>query len=161
MQKFHHDELKTFNIGADLTDKQWRAVFRQLIALGFLEADAEAYGAFKLTDAARGVLKGEITVSFREEAERPRKRDRSKKAAFVSSLHSSASGPLLDALRQWRHATAREHGVPAYVVFHDSTLEAIAAIRPKALDDLRNISGIGAKKLERYGEALLAITRGN
>jgi len=105
VQKFHHDELKTFNIGADLTDKQWRAVFRQLIALGFLEADAEAYGAFKLTDAARGVLKGEISVSFREEAERPRKRDRSKKAAFVSSLHSSASGPLLDALRQFPERT--------------------------------------------------------
>ena len=132
-----------------------------MIALGFLEADAEAYGAFKLTAAARDVLKGEITVSFREEAERPRKRERSKKAAFVSSLHSPVSGPLLDALRKWRHATAREHGVPAYVVFHDSTLEAIAATQPRTLDDLRGISGIGAKKLEQYGEALLKMAREN
>jgi ATP-dependent DNA helicase RecQ len=161
VQQYRHDELKTYNVGADLTDKQWRAVFRQLIALGFLEADAEAYGAFKLTDASRDILKGETTVSFREEVERPRKRERSRKAAFVSSLHSPVSGPLLDALRAWRHATAREHGVPAYVVFHDSTLEAIAATPPQTLDDLRGISGIGAKKLERYGEELLAITREN
>jgi ATP-dependent DNA helicase RecQ len=161
VQRFRHDELTTFNVGADLTDQQWRAVFRQLIALGFLEADAEAYGAFKLTDAARDVLKGEITVSFRAEAERPRQRERSRKAAFVSSLHSPVAGPLLDALRAWRHATAREHGVPAYVVFHDSTLEAIAATRPRTLDDLRGISGIGAKKLERYGEALLTIASEN
>ena len=161
VQRFRHDELTTFNVGADLTDKQWRAVFRQLIALGFLEADAESYGAFKLTDAARGVLVGEISVSFREAVERPRKRERSRKAAFVSSLHSPVAGPLLDALRAWRHATAREHGVPAYVVFHDSTLEAIAATRPRTLDDLRGLSGIGAKKLERYGEALLTIAREN
>ena len=161
VQRFRHDELKTFNVGTDLSDKQWRAVFRQLIALGFLEADAEAYGAFKLTAAARDVLKGEITVSFREEAERPRKRERSKKAAFVSGLHSPVSGPLLDALRKWRHATAREHGVPAYVVFHDSTLEAIAATQPRTLDDLHGISGIGAKKLEQYGEALLKMAREN
>jgi ATP-dependent DNA helicase RecQ len=159
VQRFRHDKLKTYNVGADLTDKQWRAVFRQLIALGFLEADAESYGAFKLTDAARGVLMGEISVSFREAVERPRKRERSRKAAFVSSLRSPASGPLLDALREWRHATAREHGVPAFVIFHDSTLEAIAATQPKTLGDLCGISGIGVKKLERYGEALLAITR--
>jgi ATP-dependent DNA helicase RecQ len=74
-------------------------------------------------------------------------------------LHSAQSEPLLDALREWRRATAREHGVPAYVIFHDSTLEAIAATQPRTLDDLRGITGIGAKKLERYGEALLTITR--
>jgi len=161
VQRFRHDELKTYNVGADLTDKQWRAVFRQLIALGFLEADAESYGAFKLTNAARGVLMGEISVSLREAVERPRQRERSRKAAFVSSLRSPASGPLLDALREWRHATARQHGVPAFVIFHDSTLEAIAATQPQTLGDLRGISGIGAKKLERYGEALLTITREN
>ena len=94
VQRFRHDELKTFNVGADLSDKQWRAVFRQLVALGFLEADAEAYGAFKLTDAARDVLKGEVTVSFREEAERPRKRERSRKAAFVEQFAQSCFRPL-------------------------------------------------------------------
>jgi len=153
-----HDELKTWKVGAALTDKQWRAVFRQLVALGYLDADAESYGAFKLTAAARGVLKGETAVSFREEAERPRKRERGQKAVAAGAARNPNAGPLLEALREWRRATAREHNVPAYVVFHDATLEAIAAARPRTLDDLGGISGIGAKKLERYGAALLEIT---
>jgi ATP-dependent DNA helicase RecQ len=161
VERLRHDQLKTWNVGSDLTDKQWRAVFRQLIALDFLEADAESYGAFKLTNAAGAVLRGEITVSMREEAERPRKRERGKKVTTVGGLQRPVSGPLLDALRAWRSATAREHGVPAYIVFHDSTLEAVAATQPRMLDDLRGISGIGATKLERYGEALLAIVRGD
>ncbi len=159
VQRLRHDELKTWSVGAELTDKQWRAVFRQLVAHGFLEADAEAYGAFKLTNAAGAVLRGEITVPMREEAERPRKRERGKKAAAVAGVHGPVSGPVLEALRTWRSATAREHGVPAYVVFHDSTLAAVAATQPRTLDDLRGISGIGATKLERYGEALLSIVR--
>jgi ATP-dependent DNA helicase RecQ len=154
VQRFGHHSLSTWSIGADLSDTQWRAVFRQLVALGFLEADSEAYGAFKLTDAARGVLKGAVTVSLREEADKPRKRERGRKAAAPGAY----SGPLLQALREWRLTTAREHGVPAYVVFHDATLEAIAAAQPRSLDDLRGITGIGATKLERYGRALLTIT---
>jgi ATP-dependent DNA helicase RecQ len=101
------------------------------------------------------VLKGNVAVSFREEIERPRKRAKRERASTGSS---SASSPLLEALRKWRVETAREHGVPAYVVFHDSTLESLAALRPRSLDELKRISGIGAAKLERYGEALLAIT---
>ena len=158
VSRFGHAAIKTFGSGSDLSDKQWRAVFRQLIALGHLESNE--HGALRLTEAARGVLKGETTVSFREEAEKPRKRARgSRKSAFVEGLNHPSAGPLLDALRAWRAATAREHNVPAYVVFHDSTLEAIAAAPPGNLDDLRGISGIGAKKLERYGEAILEIVR--
>jgi ATP-dependent DNA helicase RecQ len=156
VQRYAHDALSTWGIGAGLSDPQWRAVFRQLVALGFLEPDAEAFGALKLTGAARGVLKGEVSVSFREDAEKPRKRDRARKAAAAPLAPHAA--PLLDALREWRLATARDHGVPAYVVFHDATLAAIAAARPRTLDDLRGITGIGATKLERYGPALLAIT---
>jgi len=157
VQRLHHDALSTWRIGTDVSDRQWRTVFRQLIALGFLESDSEAYGALKLTEAARGVLKGEVSVSFREEAERPRKRERGKKASMAAGSQISASDPLLQALRDWRLVTAREHRVPAYVILHDSTLAAIAAARPRTVDDLRGISGIGAKKLERYGEVLLAI----
>ena len=158
VQRFGHDRLPTFRVGADLSDKQWRAVYRQLVALGHLHADAEAYGAFKLTESARAILKGEINVSFREDAEQPRTRhSRSKKADFVASLGNSSSDPLLQALREWRRSTALEHGVPAYVVFHDSTLEAIAAARPQSTHELRGISGIGEKKLERYGQALLSV----
>jgi ATP-dependent DNA helicase RecQ len=155
-----HDELKTWKVGADLTDRQWRAIFRQLVALGYLGTDAEAYGAFKLTEAARGVLKGETAVSFREEAEQPRRRERGRKAVAAAAVLGASAGPLLEALREWRRVTAREHNVPAYVVFHDATLAAIAAARPRTLDDLRAISGIGVKKLERYGAALLALTQG-
>ncbi|HKA40916.1 MAG TPA: DNA helicase RecQ [Burkholderiales bacterium] len=163
VQRLRHDKLTTWKIGADLTDRKWRAIFRQLVALGFLEAHADAHGALKLTEAARGVLKGELTVSFREEGARLRRNDRSGRArtgtsAAVAGWHSPGSGLLLDALRAWRLATAREHGVPPYVVFHDSTLAAIAIARPRTLDELRCISGIGERKLERYGEALLAIT---
>ena len=158
VQRLRHDELTTWNIGADMSDQQWRAAFRQLIALGFLETDSDAYGALKLTQAARGVLKGEVAVSFREEVERPRKRERRKNLTAAAGAHVDSADPLLQALREWRLAIAREHGVPAYVVFHDSTLQAIAAARPRTLEDLRGIPGIGAKKLDRYGEALLAIT---
>ena len=157
VQRFGHDDLTTWNIGADLTDKQWRAVFRQLVAMGFLEADGEAFGALKLTDSARGVLKGEVSVTLREDTERPRSK-RGRKSATVRSAMGAHAAPLLQALREWRVATARDHGVPAYVVFHDATLEAIAATRPRTIDDLRGITGIGEKKLERYGKALLSIT---
>jgi ATP-dependent DNA helicase RecQ len=160
VQRFRHDQLTTWGIGAGLTEPQWRAVFRQLVVLGFLDADNEAYGAFRLTDAARGVLKGEVTVAFREEVAGHR-RERGRRTATATLTHAARTGPLLQALRDWRLATARDHGVPAYVVFHDATLEAIAAARPQTLDDLRGISGIGAKKLERYGRALIALTSAN
>ncbi|MGZ5259946.1 MAG: DNA helicase RecQ, partial [Burkholderiales bacterium] len=159
VQRFRHDVLTTWKIGADLSDKQWRAVFRQLIALGYLDADSEAYGALKLTESARRVLTGQVRVSFREEVAAPRRRDRRGSRGPAPALPQHAhQGPLLEALRNWRLAIAREHGVPAYVVFHDTTLESIAAARPQTMADLRGISGVGARKLERYGEALLAIT---
>jgi ATP-dependent DNA helicase RecQ len=160
VKQLRHNELKTFAVGADRNEMQWRAIFRQLIALGYVEADAEAYGAFKLTEAARGVLTGTTQVSLREEAAKAKGGKRGAKAARV--LPASA-GPgaqaLLDALREWRKKTAGEHGVPAYVVFHDATLASIAAARPRAVEDLHGISGIGATKLARYGQALIDVVR--
>jgi ATP-dependent DNA helicase RecQ len=129
-----------------------------LVALGFLEADSDAYGALKLTESARAVLKGELTVSLREDAASSGKRQRRAKPASTGGEPHANVSPLLQALRDWRLQTAREHGVPAYVVFHDSTLESIAAAQPQNIEDLRGISGIGARKLERYADALLAIT---
>ncbi len=159
--QFRHDQLKTFGVGAAMSDQQWRAVFRQLIALGFLEADAEAYGAFKLTGAARGVLSGDTRVSLREQVERPRAGRRGARDKRGAALLPAAAGPgapaLLEALRAWRLATAQEHKVPAYVIFHDATLAAIAAGQPRTADELRGISGIGATKLDRYGAALIEI----
>ena len=171
-----HDQLSTFGIGKDTPEAQWRAVFRQMVAMGYLYADSEAYGVLKLEDAARGVLKGETAVQLREETAAPKKakeRSRGRGAARSSGDHRAKTGShsgsqadiqieegtpaaaLFDALRAWRAAVAREHGVPAFVVFHDSTLAAIAAQRPASLTQLRAISGVGEAKLTRYGVALL------
>jgi ATP-dependent DNA helicase RecQ len=155
-----HDRLSTFGIGADRDERQWRAVFRQLVALGHLWADGEAFGALKLTQTARQVLKGGTSVMLREQAARPARVKRGKKTVARETAGAAAlDSALLRALRAWRLGIAREHGVPAFVVFHDATLETIAALRPGTHEALRGVSGIGEKKLERYGEALLEVVR--
>jgi len=155
-----HDRLSTFGIGGDLDERQWRTVFRQLVALGHLRADGEAFGALKLTQTARQVLKGETSVMLREQPVRPSRVRRGKQAVGRESLGAAApDSALLRALRAWRLGVAREHGVPAFVVFHDGTLETIAALRPGTREALRGVSGVGEKKLERYGEALLEVVR--
>ena len=150
-----HEQLNVFGIGADLDEAAWRNVFRQLVALGFAEPDHDAYGALKLTDASRTVLKGEQPVEMRQL--QPRKGKVSKSRSAAAAGLSSADAGLLDQLKAWRLEQAREQSVPAYVILHDRTLAEIAASRPRDIDALGMISGIGAKKLERYGAALLAL----
>jgi ATP-dependent DNA helicase RecQ len=139
-----------------------RAALRQLVAMGHLRADSEAFGALKLTDSARGVLRGETTVMLREETGRrdrtSRRRSKSGDAPVGAAGKSAvANSDLLAALKAWRSETARKRGVPAYVVLHDSTIEGIAASRPATLSALRGIPGIGDKKLEHYGGELIAL----
>jgi ATP-dependent DNA helicase RecQ len=162
VQQFGHDKLSVFGIGADLNDRQWRAALRQLVAMGHLRADSEAFGALKLTDSARGVLKGETAVMLREETGRrertSRRRAKPGDAPAGATGSSAVANPgLLAALKAWRSETARTRGVPAYVVLHDSTIEGIAASRPTTLTALRGIPGIGDKKLEHYGGELIAL----
>jgi ATP-dependent DNA helicase RecQ len=156
-----HEKLSVFGVGAELNERQWRGVIRQLVALGHLQSDSEAFGGLKLTDSARGVLKGETGVMLREESpDRAGKRNRQKpaKSGTISADAGQARASSLYAtLRSWRSDIARQHGVPAYVVLHDSTLEGIVAARPRSLDQLRSVPGIGDKKLEHYGEALLGL----
>jgi ATP-dependent DNA helicase RecQ len=156
-----HDQLSTYGIGADLDARQWKGVFRQLVALGLLEVDVEGHGSLRLTDASRPVLKGEQPVALREETTRTRERERgSRRGAGPAPAPLSAEGlPLFDALRNLRATLAREQSVPAYVIFHDATLRAIAERRPESLAELGTISGVGAAKLERYGEQVLATLR--
>jgi ATP-dependent DNA helicase RecQ len=159
VRQLGHDTLKTFGVGADLSDKQWRALFRHLVASGHLDADAEAFGALRLTSSARAILKGEQSVALREAATDVRGTKRRARAPGKTSPvpdNPGAAGTL-DALRAWRRDTAQSHGVPAYVIFHDATLMEIASRAPASLDELATISGIGAKKLERYGSELLAL----
>src|ERR1700761_4338354 len=161
VKQFGHDKISVFGIGAELNEKQWRAVIRQLVAMGHLQPDAEAFGALKLTETARGVLKGETEVMLREEAAGARVRPSRTKSrrgdlASVASGSGKTGDPsLIGALRAWRTEVARQRGVPAYVVLHDSTIDAIAASRPITPAQLRNIPGIGDKKLEHYGDELI------
>ncbi len=153
-----HHRLGVFGVGADLDDAAWRNVFRQLAALGYVCPDHEAYGALKLTEASRAVLKGEQRVEMRHVvAGRARK---PKMRSGVAAGATAADSALLERLKAWRMAQAREQGVPAYVIFHDRTLAEIAAAQPADMDALSALSGIGAKKLERYGPALLELVRG-
>ena len=161
--QFGHDKLTVFGIGNDLNEKQWRAVIRQLVAMGHLRADSEAYGALKLTESARGVLKGETAVMLREAAPGTRiraSRAKSRRGDLAPRAETKpADAGLQAALRAWRADIARQRSVPAYVVLHDSTIDGIAAARPSTLNALRNIPGIGDKKLEHYGDELLALVR--
>ncbi|MGE5159462.1 MAG: DNA helicase RecQ [Gemmatimonas sp.] len=162
VKQFEHDRLSVFGIGRELNEKQWRVVLRQLVAMGHLRADHEAYGALKLTETARGVLRGEIEIWLREEQEGARSRAtraKSRRGEPAPGLGSPGkTDPALHAaLRIWRSETARKRGVPAYVVLHDSALDGIAAARPTTLATLRGIAGIGDKKLEHYGAELIAL----
>jgi ATP-dependent DNA helicase RecQ len=167
VKQFGHDKLSVFGVGGELNEKQWRAVLRQLVAMGHLRADSEAFGALKLTESARGVLKGETEVMLREATAGTRNRairDKSRRGdlAPASAGPGKAADPALHAaLRAWRSEVARSRGVPAYVVLHDSTIDGIAAVRPATLNELRGIAGIGDKKLEHYGDELIALVKAN
>jgi ATP-dependent DNA helicase RecQ len=159
VKQFGHDSLPTFAVGADMDDMGWRSVFRQLLAGGLLEADAQAYGALKLTDEARPVLKGESTLTLRRHAVRTKAKSAktSRGKSSTNNTVAASDSPLFDALRGWRADKAREQGVPAYVILHDRTLHELATLRPQSLTALLDVPGIGLAKAERYGEALLAM----
>ncbi|MFC0677148.1 DNA helicase RecQ [Lysobacter korlensis] len=157
VRQYRHDELSTWAIGSDLDDRAWRGVFRQLVAAGLLEADVERHGALRLTAESGPVLRGERTLRLRSEAPQPARRRRDRGRGVDSAGLDLAPESLLrfTALREWRAETAREQNVPAYVIFHDSTLRAIAEAAPEDLDELSRVPGIGSTKLDRYGEAVL------
>ncbi|MEO5628754.1 MAG: RQC domain-containing protein, partial [Thermomonas sp.] len=155
VQRFGHEQLSTWAIGTDLDAKQWSGVFRQLVALGLLEADAERHNALRLTPGATPVLKGERDVWMRKDPPKaPRKRAQARTHAPMAAL-SPESTVRFNALREWRATTAREQDVPAYVIFHDATLRQIAEMAPHDLDTLSTVAGIGSTKLERYGASVL------
>jgi ATP-dependent DNA helicase RecQ len=149
--QWDHDKLAVFGIGAEVDEPTWRNVFRQLVALGYARPDHDAYGGLRLTDAARPVLKGEESVEMRRHVASAKKKKLKGKV--------QSGDPMFDRLKAWRLEQAREQSVPPYVVFHDATLAAIAAARPRSIDELSGIAGIGAKKLERYGAMLLEVLR--
>jgi ATP-dependent DNA helicase RecQ len=164
--QFGHASLSTFGIGSEFSEAQLRGVLRQLIATGALAVDAQAYNTLQLTDGSRSVLKGETQVMLRESVSSPAERKpRREKAGKTTRGAPSPAAASLDstgqarftALKAWRGEVAREHNLPAYVIFHDATLAAIAERAPATLEDLQGISGIGSKKLEAYGADVLRV----
>ena len=155
-----HGSLTVFGIGQDLSEQAWRSVLRQLLAHSLLMVDQEGYGTLALTDLSRAVLKGERTLLLRREAERTTERSGRAGTTPRSKAPQSdlplAAQPIFEALRTWRAGIARSHGVPAYVIFHDASLREIALARPDSLEALSHVNGVGAKKLESYGESILA-----
>jgi len=158
VRQFGHTELSTYGIGKDLDARTWRSVFRQLVASSLLEVDSSAYGGLRLTDGSREVLKGQRKVMMRRETPKAaRERDRSGQRTGLSVLPQDLA--LFNALRGLRAELAREQNVPAFVIFHDSTLRNIAEQRPTSVDALGRVGGIGGTKLARYGDRLVEIVR--
>ena len=160
VRQFGHERLSTFGIGTELDASQWRSVLRQLVMLRLVRVDHERFNTLHLTDASREVLRGERRLQLRKQAQRPalkRGERRPVDKARVGEGARAQNDDVFEALRAWRREVAKEHGIPAYTVFHDSTLRELSGALPQSLQALRGISGVGTKKIERYGAALLSV----
>ncbi len=156
VRQFAHDNLPTFGVGSALDVNQWRSVFRQLVASAYLAVDLERYGALRLREKARPLLKGEETLPLRRDSRAGGGAAR-RRAAPTAVPEGGLDPALWEALRSCRMELAREQGVPPYVIFHDRTLQALALEQPRDLDAFGAISGVGERKREKYGPAFLAV----
>ena len=153
--QFDHDRLSVFGVGDDLSANEWRGVVRQLLARGLLAVEPD-HGTLVLTDASASVLRREREVPMRREPERTRTRAaKAARSATAAAELPEEAKPLFERLRAWRSATAKEQGVPPYVVFHDKTLREIATVRPSTLEELSTVGGVGESKLAKYGPQIL------
>ncbi len=162
VEQLGHRSLSVFGVGADLSDGEWRGVVRQLIAQGLVGVDADGYGTLRTTPASADVLSGARTVALRRapaKAARPARSRRGAGAPAGAGVPDLDAGQtaLFERLRAWRATTAKEQGVPAYVVFHDATLRELAQRRPTTPAELGAVTGIGVAKVERYGAGVLAV----
>ncbi len=151
IQRNGHDKISTFSIGQDLSTTEWRSVFRQLIALGFIDIDIERHGALRLTEKCRPVLRGEQQLELRKLSIEEKATKEKKQKSTVRPQDEE----LWEALRSLRMEIASESGVPPYVIFHDTTLQEMIKKRPQSLSELNRISGVGEQKLKRYGKQFL------
>jgi ATP-dependent DNA helicase RecQ len=161
VSQYGHAKLSTFGIGANFSEVQLRGVLRQLIAMGALNVQGQVFNTLQLTEGSRAVLRGEVSVLLRESvSQKAEKRSRKSQAPgpAAANLSQEALVRYIN-LKAWRAEVAKEHNLPAYVIFHDATLALIASAGPQNLNDLNGISGIGAKKLEAYGQEVLQVCR--
>lgn len=162
VQRFRHDQLSTFGIGREFSDNQWRSIFRQLVVHGYLRVDQAGYGALKLTEKSRGLLRGEETLMLRETPVQEKARGKAKKRSREALTRKGRvleieEEALMDALRAARKQIADENGVPPFVVFHDATLIGMIDARPRDLNEMLEIAGIGQAKLQKYGQRFLEV----
>ncbi|ROU01226.1 DNA helicase RecQ [Histidinibacterium lentulum] len=150
-----HDSLPTFGVGKEWSKAEWQAVFRQMMGRDLMRPDPERHGALRMTEAARPILRGEESVRLRRDTIRAAKSERQ-----VKTLVAEEDAPLLSALKAKRRALAEAQGVPAYIIFNDRTLIEMAEVRPRDIDAMARIGGVGAKKLESYGRAFLEVIAG-
>ena len=161
VSKFDHDRLSTFGIGAEFDDRQWSAIFRQLVAGGFLATDDEGFGTLRLVDASRPVLRGEVEVRMRHVADKAERRAKKKSVRSDRKTQALDIAPhesrLWESLRNTRARLAKAQGVPAYRIFADATLLQMLREQPQSLAEMATISGVGEMKLARYGEEFLGV----
>ena len=161
IEQFRHDQVSTFGIGKDLSDVQWRSVFRQLIARGLIEVDMDGFGSLKLTQKSRPLLRGEETMHFRKDAVKTKHKKATKYNKSGQTTRDFSQHPeeqaIWEALRTKRNELAQEQGVPAYIIFHDATLMEMVEYHPTSLAEFGKINGVGATKLEKYGNDFLSV----
>ncbi len=157
VQQRGHDTLPTFGVGKEYSRNEWQAIFRQMMGFDLIRPDPERFGAFRMTENARPILRDEQKIELRRDTIR---RAKTSRGPVVKALVSDEDAPLLSALKAKRRALAEEARAPAYIIFNDRTLIEMAQTRPQTLDEMAHIGGVGAKKLEKYGETFLQIITG-
>jgi ATP-dependent DNA helicase RecQ len=158
--RFNHNKISTFGIGSEYDKFQWKSIFRQIIALGFVNVDMESYGALKLTSNSSKILRGGERVFLRSETiSKKLPKTKKEKSQKRSTFSSTEDENLFQKLKAYRLSLAKEQKVPPYVIFHDSSLIEMIDIKPKNLHEMQNISGVGKSKLERYGNTFLEIIK--
>ena len=157
VRRFGHEQIKTFGVGKDRSKAEWRSLLRQIYAAQLISLDIASFGRWTVTDRGWAVLKGRETVALRSDVLQPRTRRSRKTDESPGTTPVALDDPLLAALKTLRTSLAKSQSVPAYVIFPDRTLIEMAAARPATLEAMRAVHGVGRRKLERYGEAFLAV----
>ncbi len=154
--QFDHQHLPVYGMGKDLDNNQWRSVFRQLVARAYLSVDLERFGALRLEEKCRPLLRGEEQIQLRRDTRR-----KAAKQQTRTALPADIDVALWEALREHRRELAEQQGVPPYVIFHDRTLQEMCAVLPQNLAQFGRISGVGERKLEKYADGFLAVIKGH
>ena len=158
VQRFRHSQLSTFGIGKDLSEKEWRSVFRQLVVSGLLEVDVDGHGGLRLTNQSKGILTGQNKIEFRKDKKEEKfKPSKEKTSKVAPSLETPEAKELFELLRAKRMKLSKSFKIPPYMIFHDATLVEMAKIKPSSLNELGLISGVGEQKLKRYGKTFLEV----